>query len=200
MVWPKRRPGGAVLKIARANNRETEIYMIFRPVGIADRAAIKRGRMDRAGMSPGRALDRRVSVGREWRRNASNWRTRWTGAGSISLDPLVGLNDASKPLRSRLLSVPALRERYLQNVREIAQKHLDWKTLGPIVSEYVALIEPEVEADTKKLSTVAAFRQAVADETAAGDAGRGRRMSLRQFVDQRREFLLKHEAIRELGP
>ena len=28
--------------------------------------------------------------------------------GSAALDPLVGLNDATKPLRSKLLAVPAL--------------------------------------------------------------------------------------------
>ena len=31
------------------------------------------------------------------------------GGGGTSLDPLVGLNDTTKPLRSKLLAVPALR-------------------------------------------------------------------------------------------
>ena len=41
------------------------------------------------------------------------------------------MNDESKPLRSKLLAVPALRARYLSYVRDIAEKWLDWKTLGP---------------------------------------------------------------------
>ena len=35
------------------------------------------------------------------------------GGASAELDPLVGLDDTTKPLRSKLLAVPALRERYL---------------------------------------------------------------------------------------
>src|SRR5205085_1208787 len=68
------------------------------------------------------------------------------GAGSdrgsgLELNPLVGLNDARMPLRSRLLAVPALKERYLKYVRTIAEKQLDWKKLGPIVAVYRKLIE-----------------------------------------------------------
>ena len=33
------------------------------------------------------------------------------GGASAELDPLVGLDDPTKPLRSKLLAVPALRER-----------------------------------------------------------------------------------------
>ena len=44
-------------------------------------------------------------------------------------DSLVGLDDTSKPLRSKLLAVPALRARYLGYVREIADKWLDWRTI-----------------------------------------------------------------------
>ena len=43
------------------------------------------------------------------------------GGASAELDPLVGLDDATKPLRSKLLAVPALRERYLSYVRDIAR-------------------------------------------------------------------------------
>ena len=49
----------------------------------------------------------------------------------IELDPLVGLNDARKPLRSRLLAVPALKARYLDHVRTIAEDWLDWNKLKP---------------------------------------------------------------------
>jgi CheY-like chemotaxis protein len=97
-------------------------------------------------------------------------------AGNVRLDPLVGLNDPSKPLRSRLLAVPELRERYLDYVREIAEQWLDWDRLGPMVAQHQSLISADVAADTRKLYSTQAFTDSVA--------------SLRAFVQQRREFLL----------
>jgi hypothetical protein len=47
------------------------------------------------------------------------------GAGGVELDPLVGADDTSRPLRSKLLAVPALRARYLKYVRDIAERWLD---------------------------------------------------------------------------
>ena len=103
------------------------------------------------------------------------------GGGGPELDPLIGLNDASKPLRSKLLAVPALRARYLGYVREIAEKWLDWKKLGPQAKIYQDLIREEVSLDTRKLYSTEAF-----------DSGlEGGEQSLRAFVDKRREYLLK---------
>jgi hypothetical protein len=102
------------------------------------------------------------------------------GEGGIMLDPLIGLDDTSKPLRSKLLAVPALRVRYLAYVREIAENWLDWRTLGPLASKYRALIAKDVLADTKKLYTSDAF------EAASGNGDE----SVRAFADGRRAFLL----------
>ena len=52
----------------------------------------------------------------------------------MTLEPLVGLDDTTKPLRAELLAVPALRARYLAYVRDIAERWLDWRTLGPVAS------------------------------------------------------------------
>jgi len=117
------------------------------------------------------------------------------GGSGLSLDPLVGLNDATKPLRSKLLAVPALKERYLKYVKTIAEKHLDWKNLGPVVARYRKLIEKEVEADAKKLYTLDAFKKATADEA---EKSSGRDVSLRAFADGRRKFLLEHAEIKKL--
>lgn len=97
------------------------------------------------------------------------------GGASPTLDPLVGLNDAAKPLRSKLLAVPALRARYMTYVREIANKWLDWNRLGPIVTRYQAVIREDIRKDTRKLDTFEAFE--------SGDE------LLKQFADQRREFI-----------
>lgn len=114
------------------------------------------------------------------------------GAGrGMSLDPLNGLNDPRKPLRSKVLAVPSLREKYLQNVRTIAEKSLDWKNLGPVVAQYRKLIEKEVEADTRKLDSFEAFKRTTADEPAPGV--RGRDMPLRLFADERRKYLLDYQ-------
>ena len=103
------------------------------------------------------------------------------GRANAELDPLIGLDDATKPLRSKLLAVPALRQRYVGYVREIAQKWLDWNTLGPRIAKYQALIAEDVKTDTRKLYTTEAF-------TAETD---GDARSLKAFVDKRRAFLLK---------
>ncbi len=128
----------------------------------------------------------------------------------VELDPLIGMDDAKKPLRSRLLAVPALRSRYLAHVRTIAKNSLDWARLGPVVAQYRALIEKEVEVDTRKLGTFASFQKVTSDTPAAepappaAESGGPRRrpetMSLRAFAEQRRAYLLDYPAIKSLTP
>jgi hypothetical protein len=103
------------------------------------------------------------------------------GRAGVDLDPLVGLNDPTKPLRSRLLAVPALRERYQGYVRDIAARWLDWGTLEPLVKQYQALIAGVVKVDTRKLYTYEAFENEVSEGPE----------SLRNFVERRRAFLLQ---------
>ena len=115
----------------------------------------------------------------------------------VQLDPLVAANDPGKPLLSKLLAVPSLRERYLHHVRDIAENWLDWKTLGPRAAKYQALISEGVKADTRKLASFEAFQNALEGAPDA-DIGRGMRraISLKNFADQRREYLLKLPAIK----
>jgi len=101
------------------------------------------------------------------------------GGGGVQLDPLTGLNDSSKPLRSRLLAVPALREKYLGYVREIAESWLDWEKVEPLLAGYRELIGPDVARDTRKLFATEAF-----DTGYDGGAG-----SLRGFIEARGEYL-----------
>ena len=46
--------------------------------------------------------------------------------GGVDLDPLIGLENPRMPLRSKLLAVPELKEKYLQCVRAIAEHSLTW--------------------------------------------------------------------------
>jgi hypothetical protein len=119
------------------------------------------------------------------------------GPGGGDLDPLVGLDDASKPLRSKLLAVPSLKRKYLEHVRTLAED-VDWAKIGPLVEQYRKLIEPELEADTRKLASLEEFRASLAEGGAAGDEGPRRRPSLPDFLRQRREFLLNHAEIKAL--
>lgn len=105
------------------------------------------------------------------------------GADGTTLDPLVGMDDAVKPLRSKLLAVPALRERYLAHVRALAKEWLDWERLGALVAANRELIAKAVAEDTRKLTSLQAFNQAT------GPSG-----TLRQFADKRRAYLLDYQA------
>jgi spore coat protein CotH len=126
------------------------------------------------------------------------------GSGrGVELDPLVGLTDASKPLRSKLLAVPAFRAKYLANVRKIAEESLDWKKLGPVVVQFRKLIEKEVEMDTRKLASFDAFQRATSEGSAGGSGPTvvvgvipG---SLRHFAEQRQKFLLSHPEVKKAG-
>ena len=103
------------------------------------------------------------------------------GQAGAELDPLVGMDDISKPLRSKLLAVPALRTKYLGYVREIATTWLDWQTLEPLVRQYQSVIAADVTTDTRKLYPSEQFKSGV-DQGAS---------SLKSFVERRRAFLLK---------
>jgi len=111
----------------------------------------------------------------------------------VKLDPLVAANDPNKPLMSKLLAVPSLRARYLGYVRDIAEKWLDWNKLGPLAQQYHSLIAAQVKADTRKLDSFEDFEKSLASDTQGGGfAGPGRGpISLKNFADQRRAFLLK---------
>lgn len=108
------------------------------------------------------------------------------GHGGVDLDPLVGLDNEITPLRSKLLANENLRARYLNNVKLIATKYLDWDYLGPHIASARKLIQADVEEDTRKLMDNEAFLKATDD--AEG--------SLREFCDKRSKFLLEHDAIK----
>jgi hypothetical protein len=106
----------------------------------------------------------------------------------VKLDPLIAAKDPEKPLISKLLAVPALRARYLAYVRDIAEKWLDWKKLGPIATSHQSLIASEIKADTRKLASFDSFQTGL-----SGDGPiQGRGISLKSFANQRRAYLLDY--------
>jgi hypothetical protein len=100
------------------------------------------------------------------------------GVSGAPPDPLVALNDSTKPLRSKLLNVPALRAKYLQYMRDIATKWLDWKTLEPIALKHQALIAADVRADNRKIDSTAGFDSGIA--------------GIRNFVTTRQQRILNY--------
>lgn len=145
------------------------------------------------------------------------------GGGGPDLDPLVGLDDPSKPLRSKLLAVPKYREQYLQNIRSIAEFGMAPEFIEPLVDEFVGLVKDEINADTKKLTTVEAFEKAVAkasdrrgeeneatkgklEKAKSDESGKTRvaggppprAESIREFFAARRKYLLQHKEIANL--
>jgi hypothetical protein len=69
-----------------------------------------------------------------------------------------------------------------------------------VVAQYRALIDQEVAADTRKLTSYEAFQKVTADragEPAAAGATRGREMSLRSFAEQRSKYLLNHPEVKK---
>ncbi|MGI9176680.1 MAG: hypothetical protein ACR2IT_02350, partial [Pirellulales bacterium] len=112
---------------------------------------------------------------------------RGPGGGGPTLDPLVGLDDPTKPLRAKLLAVPVLRDRYLDHVKAIAREQLDWSSVGRDVARWRALIIDAVREDTRKLQTTEAFEEATSPEPP-----RDGRSNLRGFLEKRRAYLLDY--------
>jgi hypothetical protein len=106
-----------------------------------------------------------------------------SGTRGVELDPMYGADDKSRPLISKLLEVPTLKERYLGYVRHLAENWLDWKKIAPIAEQYQSLIAADIKTDTHKLESEEAFENGITEDA-------GRRMSLKTFVEKRRAYLL----------
>jgi hypothetical protein len=119
-----------------------------------------------------------------------------SGASSnpVELDPLANADDPGKALLYRLLAVPELRARYLGYVRDVAERWLDWKTLGPLARSYQAAIAADVAEDHHKLYSTDAFTRSVTDDNAVEEEGgpiAPPTLGLKSFAEQRRAYLLR---------
>jgi hypothetical protein len=70
--------------------------------------------------------------------------------------------------------------------------------MGPLANKYQAVIADDIKMDTRKLYPLEEFSRGVAGESLEPE-GRGPRggISLKGFVDQRREYLLAIPAIHQ---
>ena len=101
--------------------------------------------------------------------------------------PLAHADNAERPLIHRLLANPQWRARYLAHLQTVRDEWLDWDVLKPIISEYQALIDTEVERDDKKLY---GYEDFTTDTP----------MEIQRFVTQRREYLQNHPALSQPTP
>jgi len=104
------------------------------------------------------------------------------GGGGVRLNPLTSANDSSKPIISKILAVPALREKYLGYVRDIAETWLDWDRIGPVVAQYRELIADDVARETRGEYSYENFLRDTSDASSP--------TNLRSFMEQRRAYLL----------
>lgn len=121
--------------------------------------------------------------------------------GGVEAAPLMGLQDASRPLLSKLLAVPGYRTRYLRMVGEIAATWLDWGRLGPVAQAHHDRVAAWVAADTRKLDSTAAFESsltaAMPERASFGPPGGGPRIGLKTFAEKRRAYLLGLPEVKE---
>jgi spore coat protein CotH len=104
----------------------------------------------------------------------------------VSLNPFQGATGTNRPVISRLLAVPELRQRYCAHLRTVLEESFNPTALNPLVDHFRALTEAAINADTKKGFTMATYASDVA--------------ALKNFIRQRREFLTNHAELRPVPP
>ncbi|MDE0043620.1 MAG: CotH kinase family protein, partial [Candidatus Poribacteria bacterium] len=130
----------------------------------------------------------------------------WQTDGPM-LSPVAQEYDEMRPVIKRLFAIPHLRARYLAHVRTIVTDWLDWDKLEPIITTYQSLIDVEVKADDKKLYPYESFATShIKEQTrgigqgGGGRLGRGSTPSFKQFITERRDYLLFHREIKKSTP
>jgi hypothetical protein len=107
-------------------------------------------------------------------------------AGDVSLTPVQGATAANRPVLSKLLSVPELRQRYLAHMRTALEESFHPAVLLPVIDRTVALTVADIVADPKKTYTMTAYTNDL--------------NALKNFVRQRYTFLTNHAELRPVPP
>ncbi len=115
----------------------------------------------------------------------------------IQYSPLAEMDNPKRPLISKLLKTPLYRKIYLAHLRTIVNEQL--KT-GKVITRAQAMlheIDPLVKQDTMKLYDYKTFQNSL-DQTMAD--GPDHVIGLRQLMDKRTAWLLKHPLLNKAAP
>ncbi len=105
-------------------------------------------------------------------------------------EPLVFADEIeTRPVIARIMSVPEWRELYLERLRLLAERELDWKILGERITLWRDLLMDAVDEDPF-LGDTRAFRSSLD----------GPDNSLKTIAEQRRNYLLRHPDLNKDEP
>ncbi len=127
----------------------------------------------------------------------------WPGGTLWQLSPLFNQYNSSKPVLSRLWSIPEVKQRYLAHLRTMLNGGFDWTgEMEDTILAYKALIQAEVLADTKKIYTDQDFLDNFTQNVTIpnGSGGSMTAPGLQLFVEGRRNYLLNHAAVKKKPP
>ncbi len=130
-----------------------------------------------------------------WRRNFSFEQMK--DDELIQFSPLAEFDNPKRPLISKLLRTPLYRKLYLAHMRTIVKEYLEngeWLKEGQAMMKE---IDPLVKKDSLKLYSYEDFQQSM-DKTMV--SGPDNVIGIRQLMDKRTQFLLKHPAFAKKPP
>ncbi len=107
-------------------------------------------------------------------------------AQDSSISPVQGATGTSRPVISRLLAVPALRQRYLAHMRTVLDESFNPAAMTAMIGHFSGLSSAAIEADTKKGFFMAAYSNDL--------------RTLKTFITNRHKFLTNHTELRPRGP
>ena len=107
---------------------------------------------------------------------------------------MIGLDSDRMPLRSKILAVPAYRQKYLQYVKTIAAFRMAPETIGPVIRQFRNLLLEEMKLDTRSGTSFDAF-----NSMTSAPGGEEPAPGLYKFLKDRRAFLLAHEEVKQVA-
>ncbi len=150
--------------------------------------------IDTTGVSHPLIWDLNMAFG-GWRRNFSFVELK--DEELIQYSPIAEIDNLKRPLISKLLKNPLYRKIYLAHLRTIVNEQLKTGKLTTRAQAMVKEIDAAVKQDTMKLYTYADFQKSLDQSMADGPDNV---IGLRQLMDKRTAFLVKHPLLTKTAP